>query len=102
MKLIVGLGNPGKEYENTRHNAGFIFVDEVAKQKDPRVAWKEKDNYLFIKLDELVLVKPLTFMNDSGSAVRRISDFYKISPEDVTVAHDDLDIVLGAYKYQKG
>ncbi|MBN1915596.1 aminoacyl-tRNA hydrolase [Candidatus Dojkabacteria bacterium] len=101
MKLIVGLGNPGKEYEKTRHNVGFMFIEDFTRQKDARKKWRKKDNYEFIKFGDLVVCKPLTFMNESGNAVRKIADFYKISPESIVVAHDDLDIPLGNYKLQK-
>jgi PTH1 family peptidyl-tRNA hydrolase len=103
MKLIVGLGNPTTQYENTRHNAGFILLDEIQKK------WSFSDfqlNKKFnaqisegIKNDErIILVKPETFMNLSGDAVKALVQFYKISIVDVVIIHDDLDIELGAYK----
>lgn len=102
MKLIVGLGNPGKEYDKTRHNAGFLFLDEFVKGKNIKDDWKEKDNYLYIKSGDLILCKPQTFMNLSGQAVRKVAAFYKVSIDDIIIAHDDLDIKLGEFKIQKG
>lgn len=87
MYLIVGLGNIGEEYEKTRHNAGFMFVDKLAGEEQ------------FLK--NFTLVKPQTMMNDSGRAVRKIMDFYKLGIDDVVVVHDDLDIAFGEYKIQK-
>lgn len=101
MKLIVGLGNPGKEYERTRHNAGFIFVDELVKIKGETTKWKEKNNYLFIKEKNFIACKPQTFMNASGEAVKAIAKFHKIESVDIVVVHDDLDLPLGNYKLQK-
>lgn len=95
MKLIVGLGNPGKEYERTRHNIGFMCVDNYVDNSD----WKEKFNALYQNLvinDEKVLfVKPLTYMNLSGQAVRKFVDYFKISIEDILIIQDDLDLSLG-------
>lgn len=86
MKLIVGLGNPGKEYENTRHNVGFLFIDKLSTEVDSQ---------------KNILLKPQTFMNNSGMAVRTKIDFYKLSPADLIVIHDDKDLLLGEYKIQK-
>lgn len=87
MYLIVGLGNIGEEYEKTRHNAGFKFVDKLAGEEQ------------FLK--NFTLVKPQTMMNDSGRAVQKMMNFYKLGIEDVVVVHDDLDIAFGEYKIQK-
>ncbi|MDP2709319.1 MAG: aminoacyl-tRNA hydrolase [bacterium] len=98
MNIIIGLGNPGKEYEQTRHNAGFMAADALARELG--LQWKI--NKIFkaevAKGDDLLLVKPLTFMNDSGSAAAPALAYYKLSPEQLTVIHDDLDIALGKYK----
>ena len=88
MKLVVGLGNPGEKYKNTRHNVGFMVIDELEKHKDD--------------LGKVMLVKPMKFMNKSGDVVARIKNFHKIGLDDVYVVHDDLDIRLGEYKIQKG
>ena len=101
MKLIVGLGNPGKEYEKNRHNVGFIMLDKYLKYKNI-TNFKEKFNSLYIKEtinDEIVIFqKPLTFMNLSGNAIQEISKFFKIEPKDILVIHDDLDLKIGEIK----
>lgn len=99
MKLVVGLGNPGEEYEKTRHNAGFIFVDKLAGKES--FSFDKKQEAEVMKKDNYLFVKPQTFMNDSGRAVRKIMDFYKLSISDVVIAHDDLDIAFGEYKIQR-
>ncbi len=99
MKIIVGLGNPGEEYEKTRHNAGFMFIDKLAGKDSFEMDKKQEAEIL--KRDSLLLIKPQTFMNDSGRAVRKIMDFYKAGIEDVVIVHDDLDIAFGEYKIQK-
>ncbi len=100
MKLIVGLGNPGEKYKNTRHNAGFMFGDRLA--ENSKFSMSKKFEAEILEKDGFLMVKPQTFMNDSGRSVRRILDFYKLLPSDVIVAHDDLDIVLGERKIQMG
>lgn len=100
MKLIVGLGNIGREYSNTRHNAGFMAIDKLLAGQVARLDGKFEAEVF--KSGEMLLVKPTTFMNESGRAVRKILDFYKLSINDVVVIHDDLDIKLGEYKIQKG
>lgn len=92
MKLIVGIGNPGREYQNTRHNVGFIVLDNY----DSSLNWKKDKDCekaeLNINGEKVIFIKPLTFVNLSGNAVLRICNFYKISPEDILVIHDDLDL----------
>lgn len=108
MKLIIGLGNPGKKYENNRHNVGFHVAEALAIKLSGDGAIKQwRDDKKFgsslLTLDSsLILAKPQTFMNDSGRAVAKLVNWYKIEPNDVYVIHDDLDISLGAYKIQKG
>ena len=104
MKLIVGLGNPGKEYENTRHNIGFNIVDTFLNVKSEASNWKEKDGAEYIILgttSKVIYIKPTTYMNLSGRAVRNFMNFYKIEVKDVLVIHDDLDLELGTYKLKK-
>ncbi|MFA5127849.1 MAG: aminoacyl-tRNA hydrolase [Patescibacteria group bacterium] len=104
MKLIIGLGNPGKEYVNTRHNAGFMALDYLADKLGASFTKNNKFNAEIAESklgqEKAILAKPLTFMNESGRAVRAICDFYKISPSDVLVIHDDKDITLGESKTQ--
>jgi len=105
MKLIIGLGNPGSEYKDTRHNIGFMVVDKLEKELGAGVppAWQkdEKKNVLTARIGEVLLVKPQTFMNKSGFAVRALVDFYKLTPADVWVIHDDIDLPLGKIKIRE-
>lgn len=100
MKLIVGLGNIGKEYVNTRHNVGFMVVDKLLAGQVARPDSKFEAE--MCKVGEMLLCKPTTFMNESGRAVRKIMDFYKLNVKDLVVIHDDLDIEFGEYKIQLG
>jgi len=110
MVLIIGLGNPGSEYVRTRHNVGWIVLDQVAKELGaPTFTVQKKFQAEVAKIGQYLLVKPLTFMNDSGQAVRAVMDFYDQSqstPEaeylKVVVLHDDLDLELGHSKFQFG
>ncbi len=102
MKLIVGLGNPGKQYEQTRHNAGFLAVDYFLKNKDT-IACQSKFDAQICEYHEgsekIFLAKPQTFMNASGNAVKDIVEFYKLDPaQDVLVIHDEVDLPLGRLK----
>lgn len=99
MKLIIGLGNIGEKYEGTRHNSGFALVESIS-----RDGWREdkKQEVLMARLGDILLIKPTTFMNESGRAVRKVMDFYKIGLADMVLVHDDLDIKLGEYKIQMG
>jgi PTH1 family peptidyl-tRNA hydrolase len=101
-KLIIGLGNPGDGYKDTRHNVGMMFIEEFKAQKGIEGNWKSKDNYQFVKSGDLILVKPETFMNLSGEAVQKAARFFRVKPENIYIAHDDLDIKLGEYKIQQG
>lgn len=98
MKIIVGLGNPGSEYERTRHNTGFMVVDRLASKHNIEIK-KEKSKVLFgtgeINGEKVMIVKPQTFMNLSGEAVRGIMDFYKESIENLLIIFDDIDLELG-------
>jgi PTH1 family peptidyl-tRNA hydrolase len=101
MKMIVGLGNPGKEYENTRHNIGFMIIDEYARCYNV-TDFKTKFNGLYAKVyrngEYFVLLKPLSFMNLSGTVVSKFADYFKIKPKDILVIHDDLDLPVGKIK----
>ena len=106
MKLIVGLGNPGKEYENTRHNVGFQVLDLFA-EKNQLSFSKKKENAIYaegiIHGEKIILLKPQTYMNLSGEAVKTFQKFYKIKIEDILIIADDLDLPLGSYRLkQKG
>lgn len=104
MKVIIGLGNPGKDYEKTRHNVGFMVIDEIANKLGISGGKEKFDAVLledFVGQEKVVLVKPLTFMNDSGRAVRRIIDFYSLNPTDIIVIYDDVDIDLGKLRIRK-
>jgi len=98
MKLIVGLGNPGKDYEKTRHNIGFMILDNYL----GNINWKSKSNGLyyetFIEDEKVIFLKPQTFMNLSGDCVIEFVNFYKISNMDVLVIQDDLDLPLLSYR----
>lgn len=95
MKLVVGLGNPGKDYEITRHNVGFIILDNYVKN----ATWSKEKEYLFyitnVDNEKVIFIKPQTFMNLSGYAVAKAANYYKIKPEDILVIHDDLDLNIG-------
>jgi len=99
MKLIVGLGNPEEKYQKTRHNVGSIFIDFLADGWN--LSWdKRKDLESLICQDkekEIILAKPLVFMNQSGSAVRKLKDKLEIKNEDIYIVHDELDLPLGKY-----
>lgn len=99
MKIIVGLGNPGSEHENNRHNVGFMVIDRLAMEKD---AWESKFGALILRSGDQMLVKPQSFMNNSGEAVSKVVNFYKVLTADLWVIHDDLDLPLGQYKIAAG
>lgn len=97
MKLLVGLGNPGSQYEKTRHNVGFHVVDALAEKYNLR--WERRGRAMIangtIGAEKIVLVKPLTYMNNSGEAVGELVRWFKITPEDVLVIYDELDLPVG-------
>lgn len=115
MILIVGLGNPGEKYENTRHNLGYMVAEHFLKDfhsiKD--TAWSEekklKSNLAHLEwqpkqgnVKKVILVKPKTYMNNSGMAVKLVADYYKIEPENTWIAYDDLDLPVGSMKIRLG
>jgi len=105
MRLVIGLGNPGKEYESTRHNAGFMALDYWSKKMGWPEFKEEKKFSGFVTIgkigrEKIILAKPTTYMNDSGICARALMDFYKLKPEQIIVIQDDKDIVIGKTKVQ--
>jgi peptidyl-tRNA hydrolase, PTH1 family len=105
VKLVVGLGNPGTKYERTRHNVGFRALDEIARRHSFRTP-REKFNGLIaegeIGGERVIVLKPQTFMNNSGESVAPAARFYKIEPEDVVVIYDELDLAQGKVRVKRG
>lgn len=105
MKLLVGLGNPGAEYEQTRHNIGFMAVDAIAHRHNfssPKLKYKSEIYDGIIEGEKVLIQKPLTYMNLSGTSVQEFSKFYKISLDDIIVFHDELDLAFGKIKIKQG
>jgi PTH1 family peptidyl-tRNA hydrolase len=104
--MVVGLGNPGADYENTRHNAGALFVEALARDAGQMFRPEKKYHGLYARIQwqglELHLLNPLTFMNRSGLSIKALADFFKISPEQILIAHDELDLPPGTAKLKKG
>ncbi len=102
--VIIGLGNTGKEYQNTRHNVGFIAVDYLSEYY--KISWNTKSKFHaelaqgVIDGHKLLLAKPLTYMNLSGKAVQAICSYYNIKPPNIVVLHDDIDLPIGRIKYK--
>ncbi len=106
MKLIVGLGNPGKKYAATRHNAGFWWVDGLARSAGTTCRQEARFHGEVAKISgatgDIWLLKPATYMNESGRAVGALADFFKIAPADILIVHDDLDLAPGVIKLKFG
>lgn len=111
MKIIVGLGNPGVEYDRTPHNVGFLFVDRMARELDEFITFSEKSAlgalcamYKSPKSEDIFLIKPTVFMNNSGQVVRRILDYYHEPVTSLIVVHDDADLPVGTarFAYDRG
>ncbi len=106
IRLLVGLGNPGPEYEATRHNAGFWFIDEVARKLGATLVPERSHFGLVARVNRpdgpLWLLQPMTFMNLSGKAVASLARFFKISPAEILVVHDELDLMPGQAKIKLG
>src|SRR5712692_151272 len=105
MKLVIGLGNPGKEYERTRHNIGYRVVDKLAAQQGWK--WNERRSHAVLAsgnlgLEKVTLAKPITYMNLSGEAVGELMRWYKLQPEDVLVVYDELDLPAGKVRLLPG
>ena len=103
MKLIVGLGNPGREYSNTRHNIGFRAVEVIVNDNS---AWSEKKDYLVaesvLNNQKLMFIKPQSYMNNSGQPVSEVARFFKFDPAEILVVHDEVDIPYGAIRIKEG
>ena len=106
LKLIVGLGNPGSEYTETRHNAGFWFVEELAAANGAQFRSEKKFHGEVAKIHvagrDIWLLKPQTFMNRSGQAIKSLASFYRMNAENILVAHDELDLEVGVIKLKMG
>lgn len=100
MKVIVGLGNPGKKYEYNRHNVGFMFVDYLSKNWKKNKKLESEICETQLKQGKTLLVKPQTFMNASGVSVKKVMAYYHLQLDDLIIVHDDLDLRLGEYKKQ--
>lgn len=104
MFLIVGLGNPGREYENTRHNIGFDAIDVIADKYNievSRIKFKGVYGEGFVNGEKVILLKPTTYMNLSGESVREVMDFYKLSEEDILVIYDDVSLDVGRIRIRE-
>ncbi|MGL5205082.1 MAG: aminoacyl-tRNA hydrolase [Metamycoplasmataceae bacterium] len=97
MKVIIGLGNPGEEYKNTRHNIGFQIVDLICKEYDATLNINRFGGVFFMDKD-IIIAKPMTYMNNSGTFVRDLLNFYKIRNEDILIIYDDIDLDVGKAK----
>jgi PTH1 family peptidyl-tRNA hydrolase len=106
--LLVGLGNPGKEYDLTRHNVGYLCIDEFVRKTDEMEEWQQKKNLKCLLSSgqmgdtRVIAIKPTTFMNLSGEAVQAVANFYKASPGNIAVIHDELDIDFGQIRLRQG
>jgi len=106
IKLIAGLGNPGKDYQVDRHNAGFWFIESLAKNLNSKFSSQSKffgeTAICLIGTNKVRLLKPTTFMNNSGQSVKALSSYYSIKPKEILVIHDDLDLTPGSVKIKMG
>src|ERR1700733_7380838 len=106
LRIIFGLGNPGPGHAVSRHNGGFLFFALLARRPGGEFRDYRKYSGETAKIDieghEIVLLKPTTYMNRSGLSIRQLSDFYKFSPEDILIAHDELDLPVGSVRLKQG
>jgi PTH1 family peptidyl-tRNA hydrolase len=106
LRIIAGLGNPGPEHQLTRHNAGFWFVDMLARRHDGEFRdyrkYSGETARITIAGQEIILLKPTTYMNRSGLSIRQLSEFFKIEADDILVAHDELDLPVGSLRLKHG
>ena len=104
MKIVVGLGNPGKEYEKTRHNCGFMFLEYLEDKYNFKISNKKFDALIAetnINGNRVVFVKPQTYMNLSGNSVVKVKNWYKVEDKDILIVFDDIDIPFGEYRYKE-
>ena len=101
-KLIVFLGNPGPQYQKTRHNAGFMVCSKLIEQENITNSWQTKFHALYTKVGNVILLKPQTFMNLSGNSVQEAAKFYNIKEKDILVVHDDIESAFGKVVLQQG
>ena len=105
MKLIIGLGNPDKEYESTRHNFGWLVLDSLVEKKEINWSKHKQSNSLIAswqgKKEKIILAKPLTYMNNSGKAIKALKQFYKIPTNRILVIYDDIDLPYGTIRISK-
>ena len=99
MKLIVGLGNPGKEYENTRHNLGFVVIDQLASKLNVELS-KKKFNGFYCQTSEYILLKPQTYMNNSGECILAFLNYFRIPLDNLLVIYDEIALPLGKFRYR--
>lgn len=102
MHLIVGLGNPGEKYSNTRHNVGFMVIDEIIKYLQTTTINKSNFQALCYKAGDQIYLKPQTFMNLSGDSVNAVKKYFNIETSNIIVIHDDLDLPFGSVRYKIG
>ncbi|MBO5476495.1 MAG: aminoacyl-tRNA hydrolase [Clostridia bacterium] len=104
MKIIVGLGNPGKDYEQTRHNIGWLFLEYLAEKYDTSISKSNCDSLIGetkINNEKIIFAKPLTYMNLSGNAVSKLKKWYKVENEDILIIYDDIDIPFGNIRFRE-
>ena len=104
MKIIVGLGNPGKEYEQTRHNIGWLFLDYLSKIYNVDISKNSNDALIgetYVNNEKIIFAKPITYMNLSGNAVSKLKNWYKVDNKDILVIYDDIDIPFGTIRYRE-
>ena len=104
MKIIVGLGNPGKDYEQTRHNIGWLFLEYLTEKYNTSITKSNCDSLIGetkIKNEKIIFAKPLTYMNLSGNAVSKLKKWYKVENEDILIVYDDIDIPFGTIRFRE-
>lgn len=101
MKMIVGLGNPGRKYQNTKHNIGFIMINGVFGSQDWQEKFEAKYKIINFAEEKIIVIQPLTYMNSSGQAVQRFVQYYDIKPSDIMVIRDDIDLPLANIRIKK-